>query len=75
MLRGMTPRAGIPLSPASSPLMDTPRSAYLEHLIFLPSFPAPMPARDRLDSALGPDLARFLIAALTAAQSRGSSSP
>lgn len=50
-----------------------PRSARLEHLVLLPSLPAP--ARERLDDALGPELARFLIAALSAGQGRGSSSP
>ncbi len=52
-----------------------PRRAHLEHLVLLPSLPAPTTARDRLDHALGPELARFLITALSASQGRGVSSP
>jgi hypothetical protein len=54
---------------------DLPRSVHLEQLILLPSFPDPSPARDRLERALGRDLASFLIAALSGNQGRGASSP
>jgi hypothetical protein len=54
---------------------ELPRSVHLEHLILLPSFPAPVTARDRLERALGRDLASFLIAALSGSQGRGVSSP
>jgi hypothetical protein len=45
----------------------------LARLVLLPAFAT---ARERLDAALGPELARFLVTALTAQPGRlGSSSP
>ena len=64
----------IPLRPMTED-DDMPRSRALEHLILLPSLPEPSPARARLDEALGPELAGFLIAALSENQGRGASSP
>jgi hypothetical protein len=51
-----------------------PHSARLERLLLMPAFPT---ARERLDDALGRELAQFLVAALCAdGQGRvGSSSP
>ena len=49
-----------------------PHSPRLARLILLPSPPTP---RERLDAALGPELAEFLVAALCIDQGRGSSSP
>jgi hypothetical protein len=51
-----------------------PHSARLARLVLVPSFPT---ASERLEAALGPELARFLVAALCAdGQGRvGSSSP
>ncbi len=60
---------------ATENLSDTPPLAYsrrLAHLVLLPPFAT---ARERLDAALGPELARFLISALTAQGRLGSSSP
>ena len=57
-------------------LSDTPPPAFsprLAHLVLVPAFLTP---RERLDAALGPDLARFLVSALTGGHGRvGSSSP
>ncbi len=74
MLRAMTFRAHTYRYPAAAP-EEAPRSIHLEHLILLPSFPAPATARDRLEDALGHELATFLIAALSGSQGRGVSSP
>jgi hypothetical protein len=51
-----------------------PHSSRLARLLLMPAFPT---ARERLDDALGPELAQFLVAALCAdGQGRvGSSSP
>src|SRR4029450_5582566 len=50
-----------------------PHSLRLARLILLPSLPTP---RERLDAALGPELAQFLVAALCITDhGRGSSSP
>jgi hypothetical protein len=54
---------------------DRPPIAYsrrLAHLVLVPAFSTP---RERLDAALGPELARFLLSALTAHGRVGSSSP
>jgi hypothetical protein len=56
-------------------LSGTPPLLYsrrLAHLVLVPAFTN---ARDRLDDALGPELARFLVSALTAQGRVGSSSP
>jgi hypothetical protein len=55
-------------------LSDTPPlySRRLAHLVLVPAFTN---ARDRLDDALGPELARFLVSALTGHGRLGSSSP
>ena len=47
-------------------------SRRLAHLVLVPAFSTP---RERLDAALGPELAGFLLAALTAQGRVGSSSP
>jgi hypothetical protein len=47
-------------------------SRRLAHLVLVPAFSTP---RERLDAALGPELARFLLSALTAQGRVGSSSP
>jgi len=47
-------------------------SRRLAHLVLVPAFSTP---RERLDLALGPELAGFLLAALTAQGRVGSSSP
>ena len=48
-------------------------SRRLAHLVLVPAFLTP---RERLDAALGPELARFLLSALTGQGRRvGSSSP
>jgi hypothetical protein len=54
---------------------DRPPIAFslrLAHLVLVPAFSTP---RERLDAALGPELARFLLSALTAQGRVGSSSP
>jgi hypothetical protein len=47
-------------------------SRRLAHLVLVPAYSTP---RERLDAALGPELAGFLLAALTAQGRVGSSSP
>jgi hypothetical protein len=47
-------------------------SPRLARLVLVPAFLTP---RERLDAALGPDLARFLLSALTGHGRVGSSSP
>ena len=47
-------------------------SRRLAHLVLVPAFSTP---RERLDAALGPELARFLLSALTTQGRVGSSSP
>jgi hypothetical protein len=47
-------------------------SLRLAHLVLVPTFSTP---RERLDAALGPELARFLLSALTTQDRVGSSSP
>ncbi|HEY4348441.1 MAG TPA: hypothetical protein VGM80_12705 [Gaiellaceae bacterium] len=42
----------------------------LARLVMLPALPDLSTARERLDAALGPELAEFLVMALSAAQSR-----
>jgi hypothetical protein len=51
------------------PIVFSPR---LARLVLVPSFATP---RERLDAALGPELARFLLSALTGHGRVGSSSP
>jgi hypothetical protein len=55
-----------PLAADSPP--PTPHSQRLARLVLVPPFAT---AGERLDQALGPELARFLIAALTAEGSGG----
>jgi hypothetical protein len=58
--RTMSRHADALLEDSSPPM---PHSQRLARLVLVPAFTT---ARERLDSALGPELARFLIAALTA---------
>jgi hypothetical protein len=45
----------------------------LARLILLPALPSFDTARERLDAALGPELARFLVTALSESRGRGAS--
>lgn len=50
-------------TPVPDPSRPLPRSHRLARLVLVPGFTT---ARERLDESLGPELTRFLIAALTA---------
>jgi hypothetical protein len=59
-------------TPAEHLIFDEPPAppARLARLVLLPSLPHFTSARERLDDALGPELARFLVTALAGSDER-----
>ena len=69
-----TPAQELPTAEDDMP--ELPNSPRLARLVLLEALPIPQTPRERLDEALGPELARFLVTALSDGHGRvGSSSP